>query len=642
MPKSKYKTYVPAKKATSLRDYVFGAMLLIVVGIMPLIVRHTQVMAAPELTALIRWEFRNDFFAHYKGWFLGVPATVMAFYAIADWLGEGFTKSKLVELIKSPPIAVACLFLFMALISTIFTSYRHTSWHGTVERGEGMLILIAYFIVFFSAMHFARTDKHAKILMYGLAFSSIIMGLIGFSQFIGRDFFVTGIGARLVMGNWDHVPDQEFTIAYGTLYNPNTFGIFSAMTAPILLACALAYDGRKWMRTVFLAGGILMLIGIMGSGNLGGFIGISAAVAVTVFTLLCRFFYQMRRSKKEHYNEETGRRNTLTWLISGTVLVALLVGLFFVPVVNQRFHSMLGRLGHAARREALPTYNYIVDGDRLTVLWQDDEKFTLVLLEEEYGPDRVLWHIYDAGGQPIPLVSREIPPAVPGQPREPWPVTFSYNIPGRRNLIIHREEGFVIAHNLVMLLHEGRIHAFAPNFTDIIDLTVPIPAIGFYGNETWASNRGHIWSRTFPLMPARAIIGSGPDTYALVFPQHDVIGKMRFHGHPYRPIGMAHNVYLQTWVTTGRVSALALMFLFGYYLFTSYVSIVRSRMKEGPFMFGLRFGMLAGISAFCISALATDSTIGTSGVFYLLLGLGYGVNYLVGRVYREAEEVAVA
>jgi len=607
-------------------------MLLLVVAVMPLVVRFTEVSAAPELVALLVTERYGDFFSVYKGWMLGIPAAVMAFYAIADALGAGLTRAKLIELVKSPPVAAACVFLFMALVSTIFSSYRHTSWHGTVERGEGMFILLAYFIVFFSAMNFIRAGWHAKVIVYGLAFSSIIMGLLGLSQFVGRDFFMTPFGAWLVMGQWGAPPTQEFSNAYGTLYNTNTLGKYAAMVAPIMLACALAYDGRKWMRLVFLAGGVLMLVGgVMGSSSVGGLVGIAAAVGVTVLTLVCRFFYQLRYKKEEL---DTGRRNALTWLVSGAVLAALVVGLLFVPTVNQRLDFMLGRVEDAIRREPRVTYDYIFEGDRLTVTRQDDKVFSLVLLEEPYGQYDKLWQIYDASGQPIPVRSRELPPREPGQPRPPYPITYTYDIPGHRRLTMQQQlEGHVIVHNFILFFHEGSIFARAANGA-VIDLAVPIPAIGFYGNETWGSNRGHIWSRTLPLMPARTIIGSGPDTYTLVFPQNDVIGKARFHGHPYIPIDKAHNVYMQAWVTTGGISALALIFLFGFYLFSTFVALVRSRMSEGMFIFGLRFGLLAGISAFTVSALATDSTIGSSGVFYLLLGLGYGVNYLVGRVGR--------
>jgi len=647
MRKKKNKTLTPAKKPTTLRDSVFGAMLLIVAGIMPLVVRLTVVTAAPELFALLGQEFYNDFFATYKGWALGIPAIIIAFYAIADWLIGGLTKDKLIAMIKPIPVAAACVFLVMALISTIFSSYRQTAWFGTVERSEGIFILFAYFIVYFAAMHYARVEKHAKLLMYGLAFSSIIMGIMGLSQVLGRDLVSsTGIGARLVMGRWGAQVNQVFTIAYGTLYNPNTFGKYSAMTAPVLLACAFVYDGRKWVRAVFLAGGVLMLIGVMGSSSVGGLVGIIAAVAVTVITFICRQVYQMRTRKKENNEGDDVRAgfNTLTWAVSGVVVAALVIGLIFVPAVNYSFNFLVGRVENAIFRETEPTYNYIFEDNRLTVSLVNEEKFTLTFLEEAYGPDGVYWHIYDRVGQPIPLISRTTPAApADGGPPQPWPVTFQYNIPGHTDLNIQIWEEramfeevtmFVMIHGIAIFQYEGRSHTIASNFVDTIDLTIPVPAWGFQGNEDWGSGRGHIWSRTFPLMPARTIIGSGPDTYTLVFPQHDVVGKLLFHGDSYVPIDKAHNLYLQAWVTTGGISALALIFLFAYYLFTSFVSIVCSRMKEGMFVFGLRFGLLASISAFCMSAMATDSTIGSSGVFYLMLGLGFGVNYLVDGVYK--------
>jgi len=654
MPKKKYMTHMPGKKKTSLREQVFGATLLVVVAIMPIVVRLTHVRGAPELVALLGQEVWNDFFSFYKAWVLGLAAIVIAFYVGSDWLIGGFSKNKFIEQLKSPPIAAACVYLFMVLVSTIFSSYRHTAWLGSAERFEGMLVIFAYFIIFFAAIDFVREAKHAKLLMYGLAFSSIIMGLIGLSQFMGHNFFTTGLGAWLVMGDWNIRPDAIFDIANGSLYNPNTFSKYSAMVAPIMLACALVYDGRKWIRAVFWIATVLMLAGIMGSSNMGGLIGITVAAMVTIITFVCRFVYQIRLRKKEDEDMPAKRLNMSTWLICGAVLAALIAGLFFVPMVNQRLDFMMGRLQHAIRREALPTYNYIFEGDKLTVYWQDDEKFSLVMLDETYGPDNVLWHIYDASGQPLPLISRVLPTAPEGEPVPTSPITFTYYIPGHGNLNIlkgdehiffpiHgsrefeiREELIIMVHTIGLFLHEGRIHSVSRN-RHIIDLEIPVPAIGFYGNETWGSNRGHIWSRTFPHMPARTIIGSGPDTYTFVFPQDDVIGKQRFHSFAYIPIDKAHNMYLQTWITTGGISVFALIFLFAYYLFTSFMSIVRSRMKEGVFVFALRFGLLAGITAFCVGVMSTDSTVGSTGVFYLLLGVGYGLNYLVERVYATDE-----
>jgi len=270
------------------------------------------------------------------------------------------------------------------------------------------------------------------------------------------------------------------------------------------------------------------------------------------------------------------------------------------------------------------------------VVYRDNKIFSVILSTEgvEEGSSRV----YDASGQLVPLANRIQPTTVEGE-EMPWPITNVYYIPGYGSEHIYYSQHFVYVRGIAFQARGGRVHATAIN-GDLIDLAIPTPSIGFEGRELWGSYRGFIWSRTFPLMPARTIIGSGPDTYTFVFPQNDLIGKLRFMEAPYTTVDKAHNIYLQTWITTGGISALALIFLFGYYILTSFMSILRSHMEEGIFLFGLRFGLLAGISAFCVSAMATDSTIGSSGVFYVMLGLGYGINYIVKRVNKTGGQPA--
>jgi len=127
------------------------------------------------------------------------------------------------------------------------------------------------------------------------------------------------------------------------------------------------------------------------------------------------------------------------------------------------------------------------------------------------------------------------------------------------------------------------------------------------------------------MMPRRILIGTGPDTYINVFPQHEMVAKQRFFRNPYQVVDKAHNLFLQTWITTGGISAILLFGLFGHYLFTTFWSLLKSR-EEELFSYGLRLGLLTGISAFVMSSNATDSTIGSTGVFFVLLGVGYGMN----------------
>jgi O-antigen ligase len=100
--------------------------------------------------------------------------------------------------------------------------------------------------------------------------------------------------------------------------------------------------------------------------------------------------------------------------------------------------------------------------------------------------------------------------------------------------------------------------------------------------------------------------------------------------NPYQVVDKAHNLFLQTWVTTGGISAILLFALFFHYLLTTFWGVVASK-GEGAFTYGLRLGLLAGISGFVMSSMATDSTIGSTGVFFVLLGMGYGVNYFLKR-----------
>ncbi|MCL2218180.1 MAG: hypothetical protein FWB91_14350, partial [Defluviitaleaceae bacterium] len=230
-------------------DMLIGTMLAVVTGIMPIMVRFVQRPLPPELIPLRQDLVRRygpyypDVFTYWKSLFLIVPAAVIVFYFVSDMA----TRGKLPDFksfFRRTPVIISLVYLLFALISALFSAYTRTSWIGTFERGEGMFIWLAYFTVFFAAMLFVREPKFAKPILFGLIFSSIIMGLIGVSQFMGRDFFDTRLADFLVTaGTRAGGVGGIFDIAHGTLYNPNTFGKYTAMLSPVLLMAALTYGG---------------------------------------------------------------------------------------------------------------------------------------------------------------------------------------------------------------------------------------------------------------------------------------------------------------------------------------------------------------------------------------------------------------
>jgi O-antigen ligase len=161
-----------------------------------------------------------------------------------------------------------------------------------------------------------------------------------------------------------------------------------------------------------------------------------------------------------------------------------------------------------------------------------------------------------------------------------------------------------------------------------VDMMVHVPSFGFNQREAWGSGRGFIFSRTIPMLPRSFVLGNGPDTFVNVFPHYDRLGVI-YSGLPGNTrVDKAHNIYLHTWIGNGGIATLAMIFLFGYYILTTFVSLVRTK-GDTTLIHGLRLGLLAGISAFAVASLATDSTIGSTGVFFVLLGMGYGLNMWV-------------
>ena len=98
---------------------------------------------------------------------------------------------------------------------------------------------------------------------------------------------------------------------------------------------------------------------------------------------------------------------------------------------------------------------------------------------------------------------------------------------------------------------------------------VDVESWGFEGKERFISGRGYIWSRTFPMLKDTIILGHGPDTYAIYFPQYDYASKRTALNSINIIVDKPHNMYLQAAANTGLLSLLALLALFLAYLFSS-------------------------------------------------------------------------
>jgi hypothetical protein len=204
-------------------------------------------------------------------------------------------------------------------------------------------------------------------------------------------------------------------------------------------------------------------------------------------------------------------------------------------------------------------------------------------------------------------------------------IAYRYNVPDYGRINLTRYDDFFKFNGMYLAVFEGELFPIRQTGY-AIDATQPVPSFGFEGYEKWGSDRGYIFSRSLPLMVKHMFIGSGSDTFINEFPQDDIIGKLRFMSNPYMIVDKAHNLYIQTGITTGGVSLLALLFLFVYYMFTAFWQLLTQRQMSAS-NFGLRLGVLAAVVSYSVSSMTTDSTIPSASMFWVLLGLGYALNF---------------
>jgi hypothetical protein len=113
------------------------------------------------------------------------------------------------------------------------------------------------------------------------------------------------------------------------------------------------------------------------------------------------------------------------------------------------------------------------------------------------------------------------------------------------------------------------------------------------------SGRAFIWSQTIPMLRRHWVTGDGPGVYALKFPQHTQ--GMYLNSIVDRP----HNMYLNIWHATGFLSLLCWSWVVA--------SFFRRRVDTA---------LMVGVLGFLIAGLFTDSVVGATPYFMLMLGAG--------------------
>jgi len=595
------------------RELYMAIPLFLIIAVVPLIIYVKKVIVNDP--GNLYWDGRTsryDIFSYYKMVCLLIfTAAGMILYLFLH-KNDPFEKARYRYYI---PLGAYSIFV---LLSAVFSEYSHVAFFGILERYEGALVLLAYSVIMFLSMNVFSNEKTIRILFGCYLASVAIVSLIGIFQYFGVDLFqaaffqnmITPAAIKEEAGQFNLVINER-TI-FSTLYNPNYVGSYMAMAMPVILVLMVRTKKavHKTALAVLLA---LATINLIGCDSRAGLVG--AALAFAVLIVL--------------YRKKIWQRKWIALAVVVAVAGGLTVFNFATgnSIVN-RVSRMLTLEGKEDTDEAMAALHeklaglddVLMDAEKTEIVTEKGTLYitldgNMLVTTDENGTeadseyrDGILYFTDDRFSN----IRLEITP-------EEGYVLVYYNDYALMDILL-TEAGMWSTSNRWMIYRNGR----------------QIESFGFEGMETLGSNRGYIWSRTIPLLKDTIFIGKGPDTFALYFPQYDFLGKLKFYMTGSLFVDKAHSMYLQTALTTGVLSLAAILVLF-----VMYAVLSLKVLWDEDFTEFLPAAGLACFAAFCgyaIAGLFNDSTITVAPVFWVLLGMGTGINVMLGK--KRTGEVA--
>lgn len=592
--------------------------LAIILALVPLIVRLRE-LKLPEATKQF-WDNGSgtyaDFFSINKVILLGILTVIGLMFFITEYIDSSSYRAKTRPQAKTYKNKIVYSLLgtytFFAILSTLMATKgeRVVALVGAPGRYEGLITILFYVTTMFLAMYVAQEWWNIKSIYKIFVIGAFILGLIGLGQFLKVDFFQLDGGKALILpSQYLHLADQinfafnsnaAYTV-YATLFHSNYVGSYTAMLMPISLV-AMAYtflykkDKEKRLYATIFA--IVMIVVWFACHSRGGLVGGGFAL---ILLLILLFPYLIKT--KVHLS-----------IVSTLIVIAAIVfNMVSGGTIAAQLLSLpkeVGKLFASDAIELKQIEDIKLEQDAVEI----SSNLPLIRIEKE----GMLYTLKDDKGVLIPITDTE-GKIVPQDPAYTGMHILRTSEEGFRVLIANPQVGTTYPLDFVETDDGMRIVGSNGNLLTI----EPIETWGFKGKERVGSARGYIWSRTIPMIKDTWLVGYGPDTYSLHFPQHDVIGKTNAYDTARINVDKPHNLYLQIIVSTGFVSLLAFLALVVTY-FVLWFKHMRLSPKDDIRRW-MSMGIFVAICGYLVAGLFNDSVVSVAPVFWILWGLGLGL-----------------
>lgn len=562
---------------------------------------------------------RFDFYQYFRGAALTVFILLLAVTALWHFKASGMRPA-----LDRSDLLLA-LYMAAVLLSFAFSPFKDSAAEGFVETYEGLSTLLAYGALAWLASVFLRgaEERRWMVAVFGICMG--VVTAVSLLQSLGCDpinWPLVRFYAQTSMTPYMSPDFRYGTTAHGLFSNPNYLSSYYSLFLPFLYGWMLR-SGKRVETAIAWCAITLSHLAIVASHSLSGLLLIAMGPGIFMSMGGCR--PTLIGHLKWHgtvlvplavsllasggMNWETAGAAilyTVLWLGQGFVgrvkVPIKWIGLACAAVLA----ATVGTVSALYQVPDAPLSDFAIGGNRVD-LTVDGQRYSLSFNEDQVlasGPEGT--ESINIGDKPMPGNGAGFPFWL--ERRSMQDLEFFMLMPFEIRLkadnagVSYLNVGYK-ADRLEQSAVAGPIH------------------IGH-----WGSSRLHIWQKTLPLILQRPIWGSGPDTFALVYPQNDVVNNIRFLSRPYLLVTKAHNTYLNMAVNLGLLGLIAYSALQCYG-----IRKLWQYRRSGPY----ELQTAVALVLFALVSLVNDSRIFLGIYQWILIGMAFAMI----RQHDEEEQI---
>lgn len=599
-----------------------------VLAVLPFITRMLQYDSG---LSQYEWCSRNgivtDFFTYYKSYAFGFIGVIAGILLIILAL---FFRESCRTMRDFLPIGI---YLVFVVLSTVFSVDPHTSTVGAMAHFENVLVLLGYVILCTYAYQTMKTEDDFRQIRKVYFVSVVLMCVVGLLQMIGQDPMIFRWVQKMVIPA-EYQQEYLGELRSHTTANAVSLTLFNANFAAVYLVMVLAFFlpalahilseksqpktnkikpeadkiCLKEIRAQRLRkAGALLFLGVLLILITKTY---SRTALVAIFVLLILFFWFYRSQLKK--------------LCMPLVIGVLISGLVFVGVDSMSQFRFLTKITSSVtnlfRSESANALGAILTNhDDVTIQYRGE---TLHVAIADVKAERPSLIFYGEDDNNLTSTYQAVTSTLETEPFQD--ISFSVVQDGVTAYIVA-----TIENTTWRFCYEPGLGYVYYNDFERTDLLTETKAFGFQNHEDFASGRGYIWSRSLPILKQTLFLGTGPDTFLLVFPQSDYVGKANNCKTAFTIIEKPHSLYLGMGIQTGVVSLLAFLCFIILYLRKSGMIYRKKDFTNEMDQVGL--GCFLSTVVYLVCGFFNDSSLQTSPIFWVMIGLGMAANRMTSE-----------